>query len=219
MEQAAAEKDRLRLLGSLIAASPHNLVSAKDREDVLGMHIAECVLLVDVLPVKDGSTWIDVGTGGGLPGLVLALKRPRSRWLLIDATAKKIAAVQSFAVALGLANVQAMHGRAEALARDPQLREHFDGAVSRAVGPLPVVLELSRGFVKAGGVIAAVRGPQGPDEMAAATNALAELRLRDIHRREILGSRRKTWLVSMHADGSAPRRYPRGNGVPRQRPL
>jgi 16S rRNA (guanine527-N7)-methyltransferase len=210
---------RFELLAQLIASSPHNLVSRRDRGDVLGRHIQECVALAEVLPVKPGERWIDVGTGGGLPGLVLAMCHPESRWVLLDATRKKVDAVRSFAEALGLATVECRHGRAEEVAHEDGMRECFAGAVSRALGPLSVVLELSRCFVQPGGVVAAVRGREWASELEAARDAVRLLGLRDVHTAELPGGVRETHVVSMRVDSPASATYPRPDGVPRSQPL
>jgi len=211
--------ERLEVLARLIASSPHNLVSRRDREDVLGRHLQECVALAEVLPVRPGERWIDIGTGGGLPGLVLALCHPESRWVLLDATRKKVEAVRSFAGVLGLDAVECQHGRAEEVAYRSGMREQFAGAVSRALGPLPVVLELSRGFVRPGGVIAAVRGPQWASELDAAAAAMRLLHLHDARVIEVPAGVRETRVVTMRADGPAPAKYPRPDGVPQSHPL
>lgn len=182
-------------------------------------HVEEGVALVPVLPLRPGERWLDLGTGGGLPGLVLAILRPDIEWTLLDATAKKIRAVETFRDDLGLTNVETVHGRAEALAREPSFREAFNGVVSRAVARLVVVAELSRGFVRSGGVVAAVKGPQWEEELAEARRGLAELRLADIHSERVPDTARATWLVTMRANGPAPRRFPRRDGVPLTRPL
>ncbi|MGH8932230.1 MAG: 16S rRNA (guanine(527)-N(7))-methyltransferase RsmG [Egibacteraceae bacterium] len=210
---------QLELLAELIAASPHNLVSRRDREDVLGRHLLECAGLADALPICAAQRWIDVGTGGGLPGLVLALCRPDTRWTLIDATSKKVEAVRSFTSALDVDNVEVLHGRAEDLAHQDRMRGRFDGAVTRAVGPLALVMELSRGFVAPGGTIAAVRGRQCLNEVERAMPAASLLRIRDIHSTAVPGVARETWVVTMRADGPTPKEFPRRDGIPQSRPL
>ncbi len=169
--------------------------------------------------MNPGEDWIDVGTGGGLPGLVLAMRYPESRWVLLDATRKKVEAVRSFADALGLVAVECRHGRAEEVAHEDGMRERFAGAVSRALGPLPVVLELSRSFVRPGGLVAAVRGGQWASELEASAEAVRLLRLRDVHTLVLPTGVREARVVTMRADGPAPVGYPRSDGVPRSRPL
>jgi 16S rRNA (guanine527-N7)-methyltransferase len=210
--------ERLQLLARLIASSPHNLVSRRDREDVLGRHVQECVALADVLPVSPGEAWIDVGTGGGLPGLVLALCYPESQWVLLDATGKKVEAVRAFADVLGLA-VECRHGRAEEVAHEEGMRERFAGAISRALGPLPVALELSRCFVRPGGLVATVRGRQWMSELEEATSAMRLLRLHKLRTLKLPNGVREARLVTMRANGPAPAKYPRPDGIPRSRPI
>lgn len=175
--------------------------------------------MADVIPIGTGERWVDVGTGGGLPGMVLALCRPDTHWTLIDATRKKVEAVRSFASALAVGNVEVLHGRAEELAHEQELRERFDGAVARALGSLALVMELSRGFVAPGGTIAAVRGSQCVREVELALPAVPLLHIRDIHSTVVPGVARETWVVTMRADGPVPERFPRRDGIPRTRPL
>lgn len=211
--------ERLDRLARLLAESPHNLVARADRPSIRGRHIAECVAVAPVIAAAGGRSWVDLGTGGGLPGLVLATLQPEVQWTLIDSTHKKIAAVEDFASILKLENVQAVAGRAETLARDDAYRERFDGVVSRAVAELPVLLELSRGFVGTGGTIVAMKGPRWQEELAASATALRELRLRFVHSAAITSTDRTTWAVTMTALAPTPAAYPRRVGRPRSLPL
>ncbi len=210
---------QLDVLARRIAESPHNLVARGERGDVRRRHVAEAVALVPHLPLRAGQSWIDVGTGGGLPGLVLAVVIPEMRWTLLDATRKKVEAVRAFAAELGLDNVEAVAGRAEVAAHDPAFRERFDGAISRALASLPTVLELCRGFVPAGGLVAAVKGPRADEEVAASAAAQQALGLRLVHSAVISSTARPTRLVTMQALGPAPAAYPRREGRPRTHPL
>jgi 16S rRNA (guanine527-N7)-methyltransferase len=162
---------------------------------------------------------MDLGTGGGLPGLVLAICWPEVAWTLLDSTLKKIDAVRSFITELGLDNAEAVWGRAEELAWERAHREQYDGAVSRAVARLPVVLELSRGFVREGGVVAAVKGVEAAEEVREARSAAHLLGLGDIHTLEVSEAARPSTLVTMRARGPVPRGYPRRTGVPAASPL
>jgi len=211
--------DRFDRLAELIGGSPHNLVSRGERDRVRSVHIEESRAVGEVLAPVPGASWVDLGTGGGLPGLVLALCYPSTTWTLIDGTAKKVAAVAMFAAALELENVRAVHGRAEELAWSPQHRGVHDGVVSRAVAALSVLLELSRGFLHDGGTLAALKGARLEEEMAAAETARLSLALGPFHRRQLSTGDRPTAVVTMCAQGPPPRRYPRRTGVPAATPL
>lgn len=211
--------DRYAALASLIAGSPHNLMSRRERETVLEVHIPECRGVASALGPAAGSRWVDLGTGGGLPGLVLAIERPDVEWTLVDSTTKKVEAVGGFAQALGLDNVVVIAGRAEQLARSATHRGTYDGVVSRALARLAVAAELSRGFVCDEGTVAFVKGPRWEDELAAAAEALPLLHLRDVHTHGIPGAVRPTVVVTMRADGPPPAPYPRRDGIPAAHPL
>lgn len=162
---------------------------------------------------------MDLGTGGGLPGLVLAVRYPNVRWTLVDSVRKKVAAVRSFTEALDLTNVTVIHRRAEELAWETDHRGRYDGVVSRALASLATVMELSRSFLQDHGLLAVVKGPHVVDELSDAERARRLLRLEPLHRVNVPDSARPTVLVTMRAHGSPPRRYPRKVGVPAAAPL
>jgi 16S rRNA (guanine527-N7)-methyltransferase len=207
----------LRRLAALIADSPHNLVARGDRAEMLQRHILECDLVA--ARMQPAGRWMDLGTGGGLPGLVLAYRYPDVAWVLVDATAKKIAAVRSFADALGLDNVTAVHGRAESIAHEPAHRGAYQGVVCRALAQLPVLLELTRGFLGADGQLVAMKGPSWRAELQRAAVAMRVLRFADVHSEELPLPDRSSWVVTMRADGPPPVGYPRRDGLPKQQPL
>lgn len=219
MKLNAADDRRLDRLASLLATSEHNLVAKGEREVVRERHVDESAALLPHLPLRAGVRWLDLGTGGGLPGLALAILRPDVHWVLVDATAKKVRAVEGFRDELELTNVEVAQGRAETLARQTGFREAFDGVVSRAVARLVVVAELSRGFLRPHGIAAAVKGPRWSEELEEAREGLRELRFTDIHSMSVPDAVRPTWLVTMRANGPAPRRFPRRDGIPLARPL
>ena len=229
MDERSALLDRL---ATLIATSPHNLVSRGERERIASVHLPECLAVARALPLAAGQRWMDLGTGGGLPGLVCAIVHPQVHWVLVDATAKKARAVAAFAEELGLERVHVVAARAEVLARDPDHREGYDGVVARAVAGLPALAELARGFLRHDRPLIAIKGSGWREEVEAAGGALRQLRYARPEVTELLAApegtdssdvpgsaARPVVLVSIRAVGSAPPRYPRPDGVPQSRPL
>ena len=213
------ERRKLERYAQWLAEAPLNLVAKGDRSDVWGRHIAESLAVVDALAPVDGAAWLDLGTGGGLPGVVMAVVRPDVQVTLVDARGKKVRAVREIVTELGLDNVTALQGRAEALAHRSEHRERYDGVVSRAIGRLDVAAELSRGFVRQDGVVVVVRGADAVAEMARIEGLLGSLGLEAPVCLGIADSPRATNLVTMRAVGSAPSWVPRGDGTPQASPL
>ena len=209
----------LRRYAALLAEAPLNLVSARDRDDVWSRHIIESVEVCRHLPIVPRQRWLDLGTGGGLPGVVLAVLHPTVAVTLLDARQKKIRALEHFVAELGLAQVTAVVGRAEQLARVSIHRGRYDGVTCRAVDRLVTSVELARGFVRDGGVIAVVRGRDAHDERESLESVREALGVTDVHVVAVATEPRVAALVTMRADGPPPRWIPRRNGLPRTQPL
>lgn len=183
------------------------------------VHIPECIAVVEAIHAGDGQHWVDLGTGGGLPGLVAAILRPNVGWTLIDAREKKVNAVKGFIEVLGLENARAVAGRAEVLAREEMYRGLYDGVVSRALARLDIVAELARGFLKARGRLEVVKGPSIDQERGYFQRASGRLRMRETSTNGIGSEARGTVLVSIAAQGGPPRGIPRRDGLPQSQPL
>ncbi|QIY82836.1 16S rRNA (guanine527-N7)-methyltransferase [Epilithonimonas bovis DSM 19482] len=116
-----------------------NVISRKDTESLYEKHILHSLGIAKVMAFADGTKVLDIGTGGGFPGIPLAILFPNTRFTLVDSIGKKITVVKGVAESLGLQNVTAHHMRAE------QLKEKFHFVVSRAVTQMPVFLTWLRG--------------------------------------------------------------------------
>lgn len=121
-----------------------NVISRKDLDNLYDRHILHSLALAKVVSFKPGSDLLDLGTGGGLPGLPLAILLPDVNFFLVDSTNKKITVVKEIAGALGLKNVLAFHSRVEALRTPPA----FDFVLTRGVAPLAQLLQWSQRLLK-----------------------------------------------------------------------
>lgn len=119
-----------------------NVISRKDIEQLYERHVLHSLAIYQFIPFQNGSTILDIGTGGGFPGIPLAIMMPEVKFTLVDSIGKKIKVVNEVTLALDLKNVQAFHSRAE------NINEKFDFVVSRAVAELPTLLSWSNGKIK-----------------------------------------------------------------------
>lgn len=165
-------------------------------------------------------TAIDVGSGAGFPGIPLAIALPQVHFVLLDALDKRVKFLQSAVDALGL-NAEAVHLRAEDAARRPEFREQFDIALARAVAPLNVLAEYLLPFVRTGGQMLALKGPDAENELTQAEAAIALLGggTGYIEPVSIPGRDWSHRLVAVEKRSPTPEKYPRRAGMPEKKPL
>jgi 16S rRNA (guanine527-N7)-methyltransferase len=173
--------------------------------------VEDCLVLLEHL--GDARSLVDVGSGGGMPGVPIAIARPDVRVTLVEADRRKAAFLIHAAATLGL-DLEVIAERAETIARGP-MRESFDIAVCRALAPLPVLAELCLPLVRVGGRLLAMKGPLheaagaiallggGPAELVPAPST----------------ARDQGVIVVIAKVGGTPAAYPRRPGLPARRPL
>jgi len=160
---------------------------------------------------------LDLGSGGGLPGLVLADRWPDSRWYLVDASQRRAEFLSDAVVALGWTDrVEARRGRAETLARQPELRGQVGVVTARAFGPPAVTAECGSGFLRVGGHLL-VSEPPTAEPSRWSVPGLAELGLIEDATGTVRGE--EAHVQALRQDHPCPARYPRRDGVPAKRPL
>ncbi|HUU97161.1 MAG TPA: 16S rRNA (guanine(527)-N(7))-methyltransferase RsmG [Phycisphaerae bacterium] len=128
-----------------------NLLSPRAAAEIWPAHVCDSLALLPLVRPSQPARLLDLGTGGGLPGVPLACADALLHVTLLDATRKKVEAVRRICSELGFENVATIWGRAETLAHDPTYRESFDLVTARALAPLPALLEYAAGFVRPGG--------------------------------------------------------------------
>ena len=134
------QQRQLAMLGDLYREwnAKINVISRKDIDNLYEHHVLHSLVIAKLLPFQPGSSIMDVGTGGGFPGIPLAILFPECQFLLIDSIGKKIKVASEVAQALGLTNVVCKQERVE------EEKQKFDFVVSRAVMPLPDLVKLVR---------------------------------------------------------------------------
>jgi 16S rRNA (guanine527-N7)-methyltransferase len=178
--------------------------------------VEDCLVLVDHL--GDARRLVDVGSGGGLPGLPLKLARPDLKVVLVEADGDKAAFLVQACARLHLQGVEVVNRRAEEAGHDPRLREAFDVAVARALAPMPVLAELCLPFVRIGGRLLAQKTEA--EDVAVAGRAIEVLGGRPARVVPAPSAARK-WgtIVIVEKVSPTPGTYPRRAGLPARRPL
>ena len=189
-----------------------------DPREAAGRNYLDCI--APLADFGDCSSAADIGSGAGFPGIPMAIMRPQTHFVLIDALGKRVEFLRDVIARLGL-NAVALHMRAEDAARQGDLREGFDLAVARAVAPMNVLCEYLLPLVKVGGRMLALKGPGLDDELQQAGNAL-ELLGGEIERTQPLAIPGRDWSHTaawIKKAAPTPEKYPRRAGTVEKRPL
>ena len=212
--------DQLAALGDLLLSAELNVIGTRQPLVIERQHLLDSVSVLSLPVVRGAASLVDVGSGGGLPGLVLAIALPELDVTTLESVGKKCAFIERTAKRLGLPNVTTVCQRAEEFGRSAG-RARFDVAVARAVAALPVLAELCLPLVRRGGVFVAMKSALSDQERIHGESALAILGADSLvgHPADPFPGGDRRWLYVAEKTGDTPDRYPRRVGVPVRRPL
>ena len=234
-EPTDVERLGLYLAHLLEANKTTNLTAITDPTDAWHKHILDALTLLPLIAAlrededeeavdKDGTGGgqdvrptrvIDIGSGGGVPALPLAIVMPDVHFTLVEATGKKVSFLRESIAALGLTNALVINGRAERLGHEKPHRERYDAATARALGHLAVVAELTVPLVKLGGIVLAVKGAKADEEVAQSAECLDLLCA--VHDQTVPTPTGR--IVVLSKVEATPAAYPRRDGEPKAKPL
>lgn len=196
-----------------------NLTAITDFDEVIEKHFLDSLSIVKVFDFTNDITILDMGTGAGFPGIPLKIVYPEVKIVLADSLNKRIRFLQEVISALELPKVEAIHARAEEMARNKIYREQFDLCVSRAVANLSSLSEYCIPFVKEGGTFISYKSGEVDEEVKNSKKAVSILggKMKEVYKFDLYEQKRSFVIISK--DKRTPRMYPRKAGTPTKEPL
>ena len=149
-----------------------NLTAVREHNEALVKHVLDSLAITDLPEYRDAERIIDVGTGAGFPGALLAIVSPEKEFVLLDSTLKRLRVIDEFAHTLNINNLKTVHARAEEISRKPEYSQAFDVCVSRAVANLEKLSGWCIPFVRKGGNFIAYKGENYEEELQQAEKVL-----------------------------------------------
>lgn len=198
-----------------------NITTITEDNEIDIKHFLDSLTCLSLDLFEGEKTVIDIGTGGGFPGIPLKIMKENLDITLLDSLNKRIIFLDEVIKELGLKDIKAIHGRAEELSRQAEYREKFSIAISRAVASLDTLSEYCLPFVKVGGHFIAMKGPDIEEELETSKNAIkllggnvVETKIITLPESDIVHS-----LIVIEKIRQTSQKYPRGGGKPRKTPL
>ena len=198
-----------------------DLTADTEEEEILNRHFLDSLAILRSDIIQPDAQLIDVGTGAGFPGMVLAMARPDLKITLMDAQQKRLNFLEEVRKEVGISNVELVHMRAEDGGRDPRYRERFDIAAARALAPMNILCEFLLPFVRTGGYALCWKGPALQEELKAGGKAAEILggKLEKPVSCEIAGMDWDHRIQPILKIRKTSPVYPRKAGTPKSKPL
>ena len=198
-----------------------DLTAVTDDDEMLDRHLIDSLTVLKTGLIRENARVIDVGTGAGFPGMVLAMARPDLRITLLDAQRKRLLFLEETGRETRTGNTEIIHARAEDGARRKELRESFDYAVARALAPANVLCEYLLPFVSTGGYALCWKGPALRTELDSGRKAAKILggQLEMPVSCPVDGRDWEHMILPIRKISPTPAAYPRKAGMPKSKPL
>lgn len=195
-----------------------NVTAITEEKLFIVKHFIDSLLINHYLQGKERI--IDIGTGGGFPGIPLKILNPNKKFTLIDSVNKKLNVIRDLSEKIELKNLEVIHARAEDLASKKEYREKYDVATTRAVSNLSTILEYMLPFIKVGGIAICMKGPNYKEELDEAKKAIEILggKFEHIETFNLEGEMERNILVIKKVKNT-PNKFPRGQGKPLKEPI
>lgn len=196
-----------------------NLISRKSFDYELDKHIEDSLKLLEFMPLE-AENLVDIGSGAGFPGMILAIACPQTRFTLVESDRKKSGFLKQVKDELALSNVEVVCRRVEELGREGGTRGNFTLCSSRAVASMNILLEYGLPLLKIGGRLFLWKGRNYQQEIEQANNAMSLLggSLGQVWLYTLMEDRDRA-IIEVRKDRETPERYPRRVGIPSKRPL
>lgn len=190
-----------------VAAAPFRATATRDMAVLRRKHVVDSLACLPVAGLRAGERAVDLGTGAGFPGMVVAVMHPEVMVDLVDSRQKKALFVERMVRELGLRNVRVIAERAEHLAELPEWRAACDCVMARALAPLQRLAELALPLCRWGGRVVALKGPRADAELVTADGTLRRLGGRLTARRELSlpGGGERRVVLRFDREGQGPR--------------
>ncbi len=198
-----------------------DITTITDDKDIYTKHFMDSLTVFRLLKAPLNASVVDIGSGAGFPGIPMKIYDKTVRLTMLDSLNKRVEFLKEITDQLSLSDTEAIHGRAEDIFRKEEFRESFDYAVSRALAPLPTLLEYCLPAVKPGGFFIAMKGPGFEEELKISENALKVLggQIEKVDSFLLGEDKQERTLLLIKKVSETPTKYPRGLAKPRKKPL